>query len=123
MQEQLMTHMDEIMSWVKQAGEFVKDQAPDYVNQLLTYHYVMAWITIITGIGVVLLLSVLPLMGWRSYKRSRDSLAFGCLLVGVFILYIFPLGILIGPGLADTLKIKMAPKVFIIEHIQAHLNK
>ena len=99
-----------ILNIVKDTKDFTLEHAPDYVKQLLSYRYITAYVNLILAV----LLIVLPII----CAIMIDHIA--ALVCG------FGLPI---PGIAlavtcvdEIIKIRVAPKVYIIDHIADLLN-
>ncbi len=114
MNEQLQA---KLLEYLNSGEAFVKTQAPEYVNQALTFY---AWdanldltVSIISLIlGIFLSCFSLGLASWR---RDAEGRALICGIAGILF---FLTGAIGTTGNYSTLKkIELAPKVFLVEKL------
>jgi hypothetical protein len=129
LKEQAFQMLQSLIATATQAGDFIKEQMPLVIKELLSYYAVLYW-----G-GVLLLLAMviaLPLAGmWASRKwagkekarkesgtRSYDEDNSGWLAMGITC-WILGFGCFIGlvvGALPAALKITLAPRIWLIEY-------
>ena len=116
LQTLLLETLTELKAGTEKAGTFVADQAPDVIQQLLAYQF---WSAIFFG---VMLLALGIILGWLTVKIFRqfdDGSEALALLPAVFCIFC------IGGAIAMSdraLKIKIAPKVYVIEYTASLLK-
>jgi hypothetical protein len=128
-----------LLNTFKESKDFVLEQAPDIVQQLIMYTIVERLVLVILGI---IILSILPIILWKIYvKYNKDVIdaikeietntapryvlssakvdPFEYVVTGVLSsLFVgFPGFFLISNNLQTLLKAWIAPKIFIIEYI------
>ena len=108
-----------VMETVRETKDFVLEQAPEIVQQLVTYHYIYSLCCVLAGV-LFILLSV-SLIGYGVFngikcrwddKKCEKYLPFiiiGCIasVPGIATFFV---------NLPYFLKVSLAPKVFILEY-------
>ncbi len=120
MNEQLETALVDLLSTVKDVKEFTLEQAPEVLQQLITFHL---WANIVwLIICVALMIAAIPI-GRRCIEENSKPLLkrrepfelaipmFGGVFLGVFVI---PFACCI---IYEILHITIAPKLYIIEYI------
>lgn len=116
--EKLAELLTYLLDTTKSAEGFLVEQAPMYVQELLTYSLINSYVSI--GISVLLffLMASLGLLVWKKRECIEDW-PFGLVIIGIISL---------GPWVPiifetmNVIKIKTAPRVFILEHVQGKLK-
>jgi Zn-dependent protease with chaperone function len=126
MNEKLQTKLSSLLEWVESATttgvNFVAEQTPLYITELLTYNF---WISLIWfSIFIILLLcSVGALIYTVKYFNKHN---FWHEEISPFIMfYIFPILICVWGAVehTDWIKIKLAPRVYIVDYLRTELKK
>jgi len=106
-QEALGIFIKDVLS----AKEFVVDQAPDIIQQVLTWGVYDAWLGIGIGISLTIIAIALFCMSWFSDGEFLQpmGIVFGSI-IG-FIAFLF-----ISLNISQLVKVKSAPKVYLIEY-------
>jgi formate hydrogenlyase subunit 3/multisubunit Na+/H+ antiporter MnhD subunit len=119
MSNELDELMVQIINQVKNTGDFVVEQMPDVVQQLLTYQYYSTVFYLIVGI-VFLMVSF-----FSFYKvRELDKKSVGNPDVIPYIIAFLMIGIMSGlvgivnvcENIDPLLKLTFAPKIYLIEY-------
>jgi hypothetical protein len=106
----LLETLTEMKEGAKAAGGFVVEQAPDLIQQLLAYEFWSAALFAIVLLGTAILMGFLARWIIRRLEDGAEVLAIFPAIVGVVCMVgAFSLG-------AKALKIRLAPKVFIVEY-------
>jgi hypothetical protein len=105
---------EELLKIVQSGSAFIQGQMPDFVNQLLVYNF---WSNII--ITLVLFLMATGFFGIAFFyyvTHKTDSFIFiTSVTFGIAVLLAF---LIIAPmAINDCIKIKVAPKVYIIDYL------
>ena len=112
--------VEKALLYLQNTEDFLVEQVPDYMSQVLEYHFYSG--VIYLSIGTILLLSVIPSM-IIVYKEDKKQSA-KCndfLLIGGTLYTLFGLstGIMcFALNFSNTLKIFLAPKMFLVEYFQ-----
>jgi hypothetical protein len=119
MSNELDELMVQIINQVKNTGDFVIEQMPDVVQQILTYQYYSTLCFLIFGI-VLLLISL-----FSFYKvRQLDKKSLGNPDVIPYIIAFLMIGIMSGlvgifnvcDNIDPLIKLTFAPKIYLIEY-------
>ena len=109
-EELISSSLGFILETLKSSKEFVLAEAPEVVRQLIEYTITIDYIAI--GVGVALLILGLSLaLYWSRDTYDRE----GFLISGVIMLFlaIIPLAM----GTTELVKVKTAPKVFVLDYV------
>lgn len=114
--EQLLELLKYLTETIKSAGDFTKNNAPSYFNELLTYELMAN--SMLISLGLILLVVSFFIIKWyrREEKtRSQEALdvLLGFILAGCILYNIT----ITTTSIFDIVKIKMAPKVYILDVI------
>jgi hypothetical protein len=108
---------DKALQYLNGTEAFLKEQLPDYFQQVVKYHAVEGWIYV--GIGVLVTLAaiyftkrVLIMGAADKYNESYVAL----FIIGA-VVAVFSFGITI-KNFTTALKATIAPKVFIIDYLR-----
>lgn len=123
MEEQAKIALQGIIEGAIQVKDFVLDQAPEVIQQLLAWEMVSSLVCMIVGI---LLLASIPLdvkigiKAWKNYEKAPYNsmeASFNGVLLACNIVYIIP-ALVFGIGSMNLtwLQILIAPKVFLLEY-------
>lgn len=102
--------LEKLLSWAQSAEIFVAEQAPQVVQELLTYHL---YVNIIGCVVSLLFAVLIILLILKLYEKTYDE--FLTFLIGATL--IIPLGTTT-VSISEIMKIKLAPKVFVIDYIR-----
>jgi hypothetical protein len=110
-------NLNEIVNYVANAAEFVSEQAPIAVQEVLAYGLVIE--SVLLGVGVILFLTC-SLVFWRASKlRGGSEFQFGVMLisglVGIGSVVSIPV------QLTYVLKVIYAPRVYLLEAMKGLL--
>jgi hypothetical protein len=128
--EQINATLQETLAFIKQTGsatiDFTKEQVPLYIQELLAYNYAMSLGFFIFGF---VLLSLVPICAYwvywfhkeenlveGSYGRKRASDIEVVPVAGGIVCLVF--GLIMFFGNLEWVKIKIAPRVYIVEEIE-----
>ena len=121
--EAMVVMITKITSGVETAGEFLKGQLPDVLQQLIIYNLVVSLVAFFVGILIVTLSPLLFRKAWKFLSASypeRDSWNMDQKDIGIFctILCVFAMavGVLVISLNMGWLKIWLAPKIWLIEY-------
>ncbi len=126
MQPELQNKLTSILNWVeetaKQAGDFVVEQTPLYIQELLAWNFWYSLIWFILGVVYlgVGLFSIVKLI--KNGKEILDSLEFS-----PNVLWVLPSVFGIGCGMCtifgnlEWLQITVAPRVWLVEYVASKL--
>lgn len=118
--------LDKSLKLAEQTGDFVITQAPDVLRQFYIWHTVEYALTMLLGLGVMLIGRYLPHL-WRIDPDDYDSAKYFNVYVDdtggtVFAYFTFGLGMIVGGGmfianLMQLLYITLAPKLYLIDYL------
>lgn len=115
MEDKLQDYADELIQLIREGADFVGEQAPLFVQELLTYY--TAYHTIWLAVGLVLLT-----VSWRLYKYakySEEEIVLAHDVAGLLSAITF----LVGAGVTLThvfglVKVLVAPRLYLLEALQ-----
>ncbi len=117
---QVDTEIAETLQWIRQTMEsgtdFLTDQAPLYADELLRYGWVSAWAFFwLSAIGIVAAIVAVVL----SARRLSDDEYAVYPVLGLVIGGAIGIGSIAGvaESVNDLVKIKHAPRIYIVDHI------
>lgn len=111
---------EELLKMVQGGTIFIQGQLPDYINQLLMFNF---WSKIVIMLFLFFLGTLLLVVAYIVYKQ--DALESPLFVVPlVFGIFLF-LGFFIATPklIIDCIKIKMAPKVYIVDYLIEKIKK
>jgi hypothetical protein len=126
MNEELQKSLGQILDWCNQGGDFVKEQAPLYAQELISFYILerslaIAFILIFMA-AMLYSIRFLPKKVDRKvdgYLADNDARSFA---IGGMLFVFVTLAICLFSSACDIAKAKMAPRVLIVEHIQGKLE-
>lgn len=115
MKEKILENINYFLEYIKQGTDFIKDQAPLYVQELITYHCVLYTSLVIFGvIGVIIALILLKKGSkYSSYQDIDKQMSYfiSSMIIGIISLFF------IGLNFSLMLKTWLAPRVFIMDYL------
>ena len=115
MKEKILENINYFLEYIKQGTDFIKDQAPLYIQELVTYHCVLYTSLVIFGvIGVIIALILLKKGSkYTSYQDIDKQMSYfiPSMIIGVISLFF------IGLNFSLMLKTWLAPRVFIMDYL------
>lgn len=124
MSEQLDEGLKFVIDTMRESKEFVSAQAPDVIQQMISYDSTMAWIGITFGI-VLLITGIVGLI--KSKNKEQPSPFYGdddrgwWMFVMASIMCIA--FVIMAINTSTLIKIKTAPKVYILDEFTKRLNQ
>lgn len=119
MKEEILTNLSGIMEYIKQGADFVKEQAPLFIQEYLlfkTYLYLFLETT------CLVLLFVCGWWCYKSYKNTldpaRDDEFWSMMTIVCGLVCIFAIIGFICWG-EELFKVIFAPRVFLVDHLLA----
>jgi ABC-type transport system involved in cytochrome c biogenesis permease component len=118
-QEKITSYLDGLESRLGKAEELVISEVPQFVSELLAYHWwgnliVLAVCLVLAVCAIPLVLSVI-----REIKKGADAIGGGLLLM----LIVLPLTMPIASCTAKLLKISVAPRVYVVDYLRSEVVK
>ena len=114
---ELAKYADLLIKKIGEGGEFIKDQIPPLVNEILRYELFKK--VFIVVFGVVYLFSYVKFVDNQLKKQtSQDDEVIVVIVILGFIVLVFST-ILMVISFFDGLQILLAPKVFVFEYLRA----
>jgi formate-dependent nitrite reductase membrane component NrfD len=95
------------LQYLENFEQFAKTEIPDYFQQILTYNLNVSFF----WLGVFGLIILLGCLLMYVSKDSGDGMGFGVIIIMIFVL-------LSGFQIRDIVKIKYAPKVFLVDYLR-----
>ena len=120
-EEKLTQYLDEIMGWLRNAGEFASAQAPEVVDQFLAYHF---WTSLIGTILAPILLAIIAfaVFRWLPWTIEEDCPEVGIPILSVGIIGLVGLPIWLVVSIYTLMKVTIAPKLYVLEHLTSIIN-
>lgn len=113
MKEELEKKSVELLGWLEQAiksgADFASTQTPLYIQELLQYNFTVSLIWFIIFLVLAIICAVLFILGVRN-PREDGRVPVGLIGFVVFIIMTF--------CSCDWIKIKVAPRVYIMDYIE-----
>lgn len=112
-----------LLEYVERTDAFLTDQVPDYISQLLKYYKIKHTVYIVVCLLFIGLSAYLVQKGIdvprKEYGWNKGDITHQEILcyVAAGAIMIYPCTELV-PNILRLFKLKIAPKVFIIEHIK-----
>ena len=107
----------ELVKTLKDTKEFVAAQAPSVVQELLRREYVSLCMGI--GLGVILLVASIVFYKLSVKYKEEDFFPLFAILCGVFCIFT---PMILGCNIAELVNLKVAPKVFLLEHLGRYIK-
>lgn len=120
MSKELNQELAELVSAAKTAGQdafvFIKEQAPDFAQQIIAWEFARGWLMVVGATGALLAAVITWLVCHRLAKRNNDNDYYGVAFVISTVALIFALA---GgcSGISRLVKAHTAPKIVVMEKI------
>ena len=121
MKEEIIKNLAEIIEYVKQGADFIKEQAPLYVQEMINYKiWVSCFEILLCVVGFIASIYAMEkLIKYVNDEEEYDSdnssvIAFGFLLIVVFIIFLL---IVLCVDVETVIQATVAPRVFVVEQI------
>lgn len=106
--------------YLKGSVEFVKEQAPDVIQQLLAWKMAELWVLLILFATFTIVSPIAVRYCWkRADCYDNEGWIVGAVISAIGELFSIPLFIM---SLLDLLKLYIAPKVFLLEYLAKLVN-
>jgi hypothetical protein len=119
-EEKLLGMLEWVEGATKSGADFLSEQTPLYVQELLVYHF---WVS--AAVWMIFGLLLIPMIygGVKVYKMltegSEDNRALWCMLLPVYLIVTPP----VIYNNSDWIKIKLAPRVFVVDYVTEKLGR
>lgn len=122
MDEKLQSALAELINLTIQGKDFVIDQAPDVINQLLAWEFTISLIGFVFGVVTTIGSLVLIKVAIKSCKEG--GLLYDNNMEGASCLTVIPvfIGIMLISFNLTWVQILIAPKVFLLEYASQIIN-
>lgn len=118
MKEELLKNLTGIIDYVKQGADFVKEQAPLFIQEFITYKIWSYSFWIILSIVIFIACAFIFRKGYKLSQNSNsyyDELYFAMMFIsGLIMLIMF---IVLCCCSEELLKVCFAPRYFLIDHL------
>lgn len=121
MKEEIIKNLAGIIEYVKQGADFIKEQAPLYVQEMINYKiWVSCFEILLCVVGIIVsIYAMVKLIKYVNDEEEYDSdnssvIAFGFLLIVVFIIFLL---IVLCVDVETVIQATVAPRVFVVEQI------
>jgi hypothetical protein len=108
---------DKALQYLEGTEAFLKDQLPDYFQQVVKYHAIENWIYVGIGLLGAWIATSLARRGFRMAEADSCNESFLLPLTAAGFVGIFSF-VLIVKSLPTALKATIAPKVFIVDYLR-----
>lgn len=119
--------VDELVKLIKKGMDLAKDELPVIATQILNFYFWASFLWVV--VGVILLLAglychvhAIPYVaeGARHGFRDEDPSCFW--VIGAVVTYVAGV-IFVVSNLIDVIKIKVAPRLFLLEYLKGFLSE
>jgi len=114
----------ELLDFVKKSTEFVVDQAPIYIQELLSYHFFENILSLILYLFIRSISSVISIIslrwGSRNKWKQEEHIVVPAIATIVFIAALIIGGVGAVERVKECYKAKYAPRVLIIEKLKSN---
>jgi uncharacterized membrane protein SpoIIM required for sporulation len=123
MQAELETKTLELMTWLEQVikttADFTAEQVPLFIQELLTYNFYMSLGWFVMGLLIIIttIISTYKFIKWMNRTHNWD--AFPVLTLSFISIIV---GIVMSADHLDWIKIKLAPRVYLMEYVKDNLK-
>jgi hypothetical protein len=116
LKERAVDMLASLIDSATQAGDFIKDQIPLVIQELLAYHTALYVLGIVSGIGA--LVGIVFWVRFCMRRHAKDPHWSSWDMAGVFPSFLFggPALIVLAMSVTSLLKITLAPRVWLIEY-------
>lgn len=121
MKEEIIKNLAGIIEYVKQGADFIKEQAPLYVQEMINYKiWVSCFEILLCVVGFVASIYAMEkLIRYVNNEEEYDEsdsgiIAFGFLLIIAFIIFLL---IVLCVDVETVIQATVAPRVFVVEQI------
>ena len=121
MKEEIIKNLAGIIEYVKQGADFIKEQAPLYVQEMINYKiWVSCFEILLCVVGIVVgIYAMVKLIKYVNDEEEYDSdadgiVAAGFVFLAVFLLFCF---VVLCIDVETVIQATVAPRVFIVEQI------
>lgn len=115
LKQEVLNNLMGFLDYAKQGVDFVKEQAPLYVQELIKYSTVKyTFYTIFSFTGMLLCICSL-ICGIINLKRCNEDVGFPLFMIGIFGLVVFIIAFCI--NINTYWQVTYAPRVFVIDYI------
>jgi UDP-N-acetylmuramyl pentapeptide phosphotransferase/UDP-N-acetylglucosamine-1-phosphate transferase len=111
MKEQIL---EKLMTYLQNTEVFLSEQTPQVINELITYELYMSYAKIGTFIGILILSAII--LFYLIKKEIHEEVIGGVLCISIVLATLF--GVLSVGAVNDIIKIKVAPKVFVLDKLR-----
>ena len=125
MNEKFQNQLTSLLEWAESATKtgtnFVVEQTPLYISELLAYNF---WLSLTYFVMSVLLLVISLTATYKFIKYALKQKSWESLMPFV-MLFLFPIAIAIS-GMKinqEWIKIYLAPRLFVVDYLREELNK
>lgn len=112
MKEEIIKNLSGIIEYVKQGTDFIKEQAPLYVQELIKYYYAIS-LTYIISCSVILILCASYMFWIRVIQEDSSEYEVLCIIVGLIAT------IFLAYNIETFIQIQLAPRVFVVEKLMS----
>jgi len=117
MNENLLKYVDELIAYLKDAEGFVSEQAPLFIQEVLTYYFWVHLVGLISSVTVAVLLMLIA----RAFYRRGSAMEncdewegyYGGAVAGVVLAFVF-LAIGGTGNLYPLMRVVLAPRFFVL---------
>lgn len=121
MKEIIINNLSVFLDYVKQGVEFIKDQAPLYIQELIKYHITLYFIYIILC-SIILIITLYTLFkGLKILKQdSMSEIGLAATFIGIFGTIITTAFLI--HNITCFIQVYLAPRVFILKYLLNFTN-
>lgn len=115
MKEKVLENLNYFLEYIKQGTDFIKDQAPLYIQELVTYHCALYTSLVIIGIigiitCIILIKKALKYNSYNDLDKQMTYFIFAMVIGIVSAFFVFL-------NFSLMLKTWLAPRVFIMDYL------
>lgn len=116
MKEKILENLNYFLEYIKQGTDFIKDQAPLYVQELIKYHTALYFIYIVICFIILIVTLYMFFRGLKILKQNSMSDmgcaamtigGFGIVITTAFLIY----------NITCFAQVYFAPRVFILKYL------
>lgn len=121
MKEKILENLNYFLEYIKQGTDFIKDQAPLYVQELIKYHMALYFIYIVICLIILIVTLYMFFRGLKILKQNSMSDmgcaamtigGFGIVITTAFLIY----------NITCFTQVYFAPRVFILKYLLKLIN-
>ena len=126
--DKLIEHANKLLNWTDSATQFVADEAPEYVQELITFKMLDSIVSLVVFFSIIVIVAFIGWLVNKNISKQNKGAPYTIAGIIIFLMLLFAMTSLTEQdsfmfgNIRVIIKAKYAPRVLIVDELKATIK-